>query len=350
MASAADHPGTADRASISHCEVPFEPVEVSQSISVPAPSDAAAPAADWPAPADRGGCVYLWQQNASAGGGAADECGFSWAISAADADTVVLHEWSLDGTGPSTAVRLTFAAPLLPAVAVWAGDTSAVLYFLTADAALHAVSLQQRPAGGGQSLLAALAAAGLAAVDSATIPDAAALGAPTALAAVSGAVAVGGSAGGVRCVPQACLAGKLPIQDTVQLAASGDGLVTRLARGFWGAVQAPAVIDLAAAPFLGPHMLAALYANASVRFWDTKAAAPTVVVASLAALAPGGGAFARGAPPQRLRLAAAGVPRQALLAVQLGGGDGGAKSAVELFTVHFEGRTAGLQHTASLQV
>ena len=56
--------------------------------------------------------------------------------------------------------------------------------------------------------------------------------------------------------------------------------------------------------------------------------------------------------PVRLWAAATGTLRQVLLAVELqGSGDAEASaSAIEVFTVHFEGRSAGLQHAATLQV
>lgn len=77
---------------------------------------------------------------------------------------------------------------------------------------------------------------------------------------------------------------------------------------------------------------------------------PTGTISSLASLVPSGGLFASMAP-LRLRVAATGAMRQALLAVQLQGGDESAPaSAVEVYTVHFEGRSAGLQHAATLQV
>lgn len=77
---------------------------------------------------------------------------------------------------------------------------------------------------------------------------------------------------------------------------------------------------------------------------------PTATVQSLASLVPNGGAFASMAPV-RLRAAATDTVRQVLLAVELrGSGDAGLASAIEVFTVHFEGRSAGLQHAATLQV
>jgi hypothetical protein len=83
---------------------------------------------------------------------------------------------------------------------------------------------------------------------------------------------------------------------------------------------------------------------------DVQAAVPTATVASLASLSPNGGSYASMAPV-RLRVAATGTLRQVLLAVQLQGShDGAPASVIEVFTVHFEGRSAGMQHAATLQV
>lgn len=335
-------------AHISSCEVPFAPASARQSISVGSPPGAHAVAADWQPPADRGGLVCLWQRQAGGAGAADEQRGISWATSAADGSCLTLHEWSLAGSVPAAALRLEFAAPLLPTAAAWSDDGGAVLYLLTADAVLHCLRLRRQDAHTRQPLLHSLSAIGASAINSVALPNAGSLGRPTSLAAVAGAVCIGCSSGLVSCVPLACFASELPVQDAVQLAPSADGFVTRLGRAFWGAASMPGVVDLAPAPVLGPHMLAALYADASLRFWDTKAAAPTATISSLAALSPNGGCFTSLAP-LRLRMAATGALRQALLAVQLHGSADSRGSAIEVFTVHFEGRSVGLQHAATLQ-
>jgi hypothetical protein len=101
-------------------------------------------------------------------------------------------------------------------------------------------------------------------------PLANSIGRPTSLAAVADAVCIGGSSGATACLPLACFTDQLSIRNAMQLAPASDGIVNRLGRAFWGGATQPAVVDLAPAPFLGLHMLMALYADASLRFWDTK--------------------------------------------------------------------------------
>ena len=43
-------------------------------------------------------------------------------------------------------------------------------------------------------------------------------------------------------------------EDGMQMPHGGNGLVTRLSRGIWGGAAAPAVVDLAPVPFLGPQV------------------------------------------------------------------------------------------------
>lgn len=214
--------------------------------------------------------MCLWQRRAGGAGAADEPRGISWATSAADGSCLTLHEWSLAGSVPAAALRLQFAAPLLPTAAAWSDDAGAVLYLLTADAVLHCLRLRRQDAHARQPLLHSLSAIGAPAISSIASPNAGALGRPTSLAAVAGAVCIGGSSGLVICVPLACFTGELPTQDAVQLAPSVDGLVTRIGRAFWGGSAMPGVVDLTPAPVLGPHMLAALYADTSLRFWDTK--------------------------------------------------------------------------------
>jgi Nucleoporin Nup120/160 len=388
MGDAANRVGGTVTARNRYMELPYASALTSDAVDIAAPAEAESASSEWPAAGDHGGVLCQWHDSGGSDGAAQVDHGVSWATSAADSNTLTLHEWSLTGSVPPAALRLTFAAPLLPTAAAWSDDASAVLYVLTADAALYSLRLQ-RSAHAGQPLLQSLAAADASAVESIVFPLANSIGRPTSLAAVADAVCIGGSSGAVACLPLACFTEQLSIRSAVQLAPASDGIVTRLGRAFWGGVTQPAVVDLAPAPFLGPHMLMALYADASLRFWDTKvrqqlyframqchmacqhshvgdctqsirnpissplrlqAAVPTATVQSLASLAPNSGAFAS-TSPVRLRAAASDTVRQVLLAVELrGSGDAGLASAVEVYTVHFEGRSAGLQHAATLQV
>ena len=95
---------------------------------------------------------------------------------------------------------------------------------------------------------------------------------------------------------------------------------------------------------------ACMHQGTTVTDSGVQAAVPTATVPSLASLSPNGDSYTSMAPV-RLRLAATGTMRQVLLAVQLqGSGDDAPASAVDVFTVHFEGRSAGMQHAATLQV
>lgn len=252
-----------------YMELPYASALTSGAVDVAAPADAESVSSEWPAAADHGGVLCQWHYSGGSDGAAQVDHGISWAISAADSNTLTLHAWSLTGSVPPAALRLTFVAPLLPTAAAWSDDASAVLYVLTADAALYSLRLQRR-AHAGQPLLQSLAAADASAVESIVFPLANSIGRPTSLAAVADTVCIGGSSGAIACLPLACFTEQLSIRNAMQLAPALDGIVTRLGRAFWGGATQPAVVDLAPAPFLGPHMLMALYADASLRFWDTK--------------------------------------------------------------------------------
>ena len=190
---------SADATETHYSEVTFGPPLVCQSIEIPAP-DGALPASDGLPVADAGGaCMLQLRGDASSTEG---QHGLSWTIGAADPHSLTLHEWSLCGAMASEALRITFTAPLLPAAAISVDNSTVALYALTADAALHCVFLQQRGPQGGRSLLQQLAEAGPTSVASIVLPNAAELRTPVALAAVAGAVCIGGTSGGVRCIPQ----------------------------------------------------------------------------------------------------------------------------------------------------
>lgn len=269
MGDVADRAGGIVTARHRYMELPYASALTSDAIKVAAPADAESASPEWPPAADHGGVLCQWRYSGGSDGAAQVDHGISWAISAADSTSVTLHEWSLTGSVPPAALRLTFAAPLLPTAAAWSDDASAVLYVLTADAAVYSLRLQ-RAAHAGQPLLRSLAAADASAVESIVCPLASSIGRPTSLAAVSDAVCIGGSSGAIACLPLACFTEQLSIRHAVHLAPASDGIVNRLGRAFWGGATQPAVVDLAPAPFLGPHMLMALYADASLRFWDTK--------------------------------------------------------------------------------
>ena len=91
---------------------------------------------------------------------------------------------------------------------------------------------------------------------------------------------------------------------------SGDGMLTRLTRSLWGgAPAAPAVVDLQPSSFLGSSAVATLYADASLRFWDTAAAAPLAAVQDLLALTPGPRTAPPATVPERLRCMSTGDGR-----------------------------------------
>ncbi len=104
---------------------------------------------------------------------------------------------------------------------------------------------------------------------------------------------------------------KQPVGDKLDhCPCSGDGMLTRLTRSLWGgAPAAPAVVDLQPSSFLGSSAVAALYADASLRFWDTAAAAPLAAVQDVLALAPGPRTVPPASAPERLRCMSTGDVR-----------------------------------------
>lgn len=197
-------------------EIAGSPPAKTAQVSVPSPTGSGGDQQrDWP--------QWAHWPDSAAGGACACEADhiLTWSIPAGSSDLTLLGT-SLSGTSAGAAARLSFQAPLLPAVASVADAGGTVLYVFTRDGALHCITVpaaaddarrshdSQKQTSPATSPIHGLLDSKVDAIRSVVVPDAAALGAPAALAAVDGVICIGGSSGSIRCTPQSCFAATDP--------------------------------------------------------------------------------------------------------------------------------------------
>lgn len=172
------------------------------------------------------------------------------------------HADSAPRARPATAAVLQFGAPLLPSISAIHREAGVTVAVLSADGALHTVTLDPG-AVRGRSLAQALAAPGTVA-STLLGPQLARLGAPTALAHLPSHVCVGTEEGNVLCLPSDSLAPAAALE----LWASG-ALSKVLGAVFGGrAPQGVAHLLEVEVPGSSDRLLAAVHANGGLRLWE----------------------------------------------------------------------------------
>ena len=191
-----------------------------------------------------------------------------WQLEGATPSQLLLQEVGVNEERRGGGVRLSFAAPLLPAVSCidLPQQHGTRLAMVTADGVVH--TIQHRPPAGA----AAAAGGGLARQLSApgavtSVPLAAAFqrtGAPTTLLEVDGTLCIGTAEGDLLCMP----AGGADPAAAFQLTPTSG--LTRMLGGFFGRPGGQAVRQLAELCFMDQHLVCAIHESGQLRLWDLR--------------------------------------------------------------------------------
>ncbi|BDA47676.1 probable nuclear pore complex protein Nup160 at C-terminar half [Coccomyxa sp. Obi] len=220
-----------------------------------------------------GASVAKVDGNSAGGGiqhGSQGRSGLLWSIDAEEPSVLNLLGFSSDEPVRESALRLAFSSALSPHVAMDVSGPDSSVYAVSASGHVHTIALpgpQDQGDADFVSMLASMPSDGSAISSADLSSELPRLGAPTALAAVDGVLCMGCENGSVLCIPQASLRAGTP-EGAYELKDAGG--VGRLLSSFFGRQATPAVKGLAPVRLGSRQLLAAAYADGSLRLWDLR--------------------------------------------------------------------------------